>query len=398
MVKKKILLLLAAVFSSSFSFSQLPIKLVDQYIQLKNKLSFTLKIPAGYQISVAAEGLSRPRFFAKSPDGRLFITDMYDRSDNKKGRVLVLENWNETTRQFDKLTTYADNLHNPNQVAFYTITNQSYIYIAETHQLSYYVYHAGDNKPAGAAKVIATFPDYGLSYKYGGWHLTRSISFHADKVYVSVGSSCDACIEKEEIRATIIEMNPADGSNKKIIARGLRNAVGIKWVNNELWATNMGRDNRGPDKPEEQLMKIINGAFYGWPYYFQYKKQIIADPDFKDSIHPPWVKRPPVSQWGIKAHSAPLGFTYFTNFKDSALNNSFITALHGSTSVWRQRGNAVVQMLTNGNYRDIVTGFLQGKTEDKRFGRPCDVLQWDNRSFFISDDKNGVIYYVWKEK
>ena len=45
----------------------------------------------------------------------------------------------------------------------------------------------------------------------------------------------------------------------------------------------------------------------------------------------------------------------------------------------------------------IVTGFLQGKTEDKRYGRPCDVFQWDDHSFFISDDKNGVIYYVWKE-
>lgn len=58
----------------------------------------------------------------------------------------------------------------------------------------------------------------------------------------------------------------------------------------------------------------------------------------------------------------------------------------------------MVQMLPNGQYREIVSGFLQGKTEDKRFGRPCDVLQWDDRSFFISDDKNGVIYYVWKEK
>jgi glucose/arabinose dehydrogenase len=56
-----------------------------------------------------------------------------------------------------------------------------------------------------------------------------------------------------------------------------------------------------------------------------------------------------------------------------------------------------VQMLANSSYREIVTGFLQGTTEDKRYGRPCDVLQWDNRSFFISDDKNGVIYYVWKE-
>ena len=396
MLLQKTVFLFLAFTTSINSFSQQKLRFTEQAILLKNNLSFKLKIPETYKIAVAAEGLQRPRFFAKSPDGRLFVTDMYDRTDNTKGNIYILDNWNDSTKQFEKVITYMEYLRNPNQVAFHQINNQWYIYIAETHQLTYYRYNTGDNKPPGITYTIATFPDYGLSHKYGGWHLTRSIAFNNNKIYVSVGSSCDACVEKEEIRATIIEMD-LDGSNKKYYARGLRNAVGLKFINNQLWVTNMGRDNRGPDKPEEELMKIVPGAFYGWPYYFQYKKQIIADPDFKDSAHRKWVKRPPISKWGIKAHSAPLGFEYFTGFADSLLNNSFITALHGSTSVWRQRGNAVVQMLPNGTYREIVTGFLQGTTEDKRFGRPCDVLQWDNHSFFISDDKNGVIYYVWKK-
>jgi glucose/arabinose dehydrogenase len=385
-------------FYVSASYSQKDLRLTEKAIKLKNGFSFNLKIPAGYKISIACEGLERPRFFAKSPDDKLFITDMHDKNDNSKGKVYILEGWNDSTKKFDKLITYMEGLRNPNQVDFYIKEKQAYIFIAETHQLSYYPYNSGDKKPSGNATVVATFPDYGLSYKYGGWHLTRSIAFSKTKLYVSVGSSCDACIEKEEIRATITEMDPLDGNNKEIIARGVRNAVGLAFVGPELWATNMGRDNQGPDKPEEQLMKIEKKAFYGWPYYYQYKKQIIADPAFKDSSHPAYVKRPPISKWGIKAHSAPLGFDYFRDFEDSLLNNSFITALHGSTSVWRQRGNAVVQMMRNGTYREIVTGFLQGKTESKRFGRPCDVMQWDNHSFFISDDKNGVIYYVWKEK
>lgn len=393
---KKLLCSLFLLIICCSLMAQRPVKFIQQSIQLKNNLSFTLQVPEGYKIAVAAEGLNRPRFFCKSPDGRLFITDMYDRSDNKKGKVLILENWIDSTKRFERRTTYLDNLHNPNQVAFYNTGDQQYIYIAETGKLSYWQYRNGDNKPSSAATFITTFPDYGLSYKYGGWHLTRSLVFHKNKLYVSVGSSCDACIEKEEIRASIVEMDP-DGKNLRYIARGLRNAVGMEWVGDELWATNMGRDNRGPDKPEEQLMKITDGAFYGWPYYFQYKKQIITDPAFKDSVKPAWVKRPPISKWGIKAHSAPLGFTYVSGFSDSLLNNSFITALHGSTSVWRQRGNAVVQMMSNGTYREIVTGFLQGKTEDKRYGRPCDVIQWDDHSFFITDDKNGVIYYLWKE-
>lgn len=236
-----------------FYYSCLPqtsLKLKSQTIHLKNKASFNLKIPDSYKISVATEGLERPRFFTKSPDGRLFITDMHDRSDNKSGRILILENWDDKEKKFQKITTYLDQLHNPNQVAFYTINNVHYLYIAETGKLSYYAYKAGDIKPSSSPTVIADFPDYGLDYKYGGWHLTRSLAFHNNKLYVSVGSSCDACIETEDIRATIIETDP-DGKNQHIYARGVRNAVGIKWINDKLWVTHMGRDNRGPDKPEE---------------------------------------------------------------------------------------------------------------------------------------------------
>ncbi len=392
----RLLFLFPGLTSFFISFGQVRPKLIDQPVTLQNKLSFTLKIPASYKISVAAEGLECPRFFAKSPDGRLFVTDMHDRSDNKKGRVLILDHWNDSAHRFDKTTEFLKDLRNPNQVAFYSRGGQYYIYVAETDKLSYYTYTPGSDQPASVPTVIAHFPDYGLNYKYGGWHLTRSIAFNNGKIYVSIGSSCDACIEKEEIRATILEMNP-DGSQQRIYARGLRNAVGLKWINNELWVTNMGRDNRGPDKPEDLLHTVKPGDFFGWPYYFQYRKQILADEAFKDSVKPVFVMRPPIAPWALKAHSAPLGFSYFTGFNDSLLNNSFIVALHGSTSVWRQRGNAIVQMLPNGQYREIVTGFLQGKTENKRFGRPCDVLQWDHRSFFISDDKNGVIYYVWKQ-
>jgi len=392
-MKYSLLLFLLFAFTA---YSQ-PLKLRDAHITLSKGLQFSLKIPEGYQISVAAEGLKRPRFFAKAPDGRLFITDMWDRSDNKKGRVLILDGWNETEKRFTKVHTYLDKLHNPNQIAFYSAGGKHYLYVAETGKLIYYLFNLGDTIPSSSATIIATFPDYGLSYKYGGWHLTRSLAFHKNKLYVSVGSSCNACVEKEEVRATLIEMNP-DGTNQRNYARGLRNSVAIKWIGAELWATSMGRDGIGPDKPEDLFHTIKPNEYYGWPYYFQYKKAVYTDPEFRDSTKPAYVKKPPAAPWGFKAHSAPLGFEYVTRFTDPLLNNSFLVALHGSTSVWRQRGNAVVQLLPNGAYREVVTGFLQGKTENKRYGRPCDVMQWNDRSLFISDDKNGVIYFLSKEQ
>lgn len=360
-------------------------------IQLASGKSFKLAVPKGFKIGIAAEGLRRLRFLTLSPDKRLFATDMYDRSDNNKGRVLIFEGWDEQSHKFSKVTTYLDGLHNPNQVAFH----KDFIYIAETDKLIRYAYKAGDNQPNGAAQTLATFPAYGLGYKYGGWHLTRSLAFHNDKLYVSVGSSCNACIEKEEVRASVVEMDP-DGKNVKFYARGLRNSVGIKWIGDELWATTMGRDLIGPDKPEDLFVKIKRDGYYGWPFYFQYQNKVYSDDQFKDSIRAPFVKKPEVAFAGFKAHSAPLGFEYFKDFDDPLIKNSVLVCLHGSTSVWRQRGNSVVKVEGGNKYSDIVSGFLVGKTEAGRYGRPCDVLMKDAKSFYFTDDLNGVLYYVWK--
>jgi glucose/arabinose dehydrogenase len=363
-------------------------------VHLAKGLDFTLSIPQAYKLSVATEGLRRLRFLCKSPDGRLFATDMYDLSDNKKGKIYILENWNNETKKFEKTTTFLEGLHNPNQIAFYTYQGFSFIYIAETHQLSFYPYFAGDNKPTGKQTVIAKFPDYGLSYKYGGWHLTRSIAFNNNKLYVSVGSSCNTCIEKEEIRATIMEMN-IDGSNATYFAKGVRNSVDLNWVNNKLYATNMGCDLLPDGKPDDTFLEVKKGKHYGWPYYYQYNLKMYGI----DSLLPIARKlkvAPTAGIGGFKAHSAPLGFDYFKNFNDAQLKNSFLVCLHGSTTISRKAGYSIVKWIKGKQYENVIDGFLQGSTEKERFGRPCDILMNDANSFFFTDDFNGVLYFVYK--
>lgn len=377
--------------ADSIHTARMPVNLKTVAIRPASRDSFFLQIPEGYNISVAAEGLKRLRFLSMSPDGRLFATDMYDRSDNHKGRVLVFENWNDASKRFEKQSAFLEGLHNPNQVAFYP----GYIYVAETGRINRYAYTPGMQQPADSGQVIIKLPDYGLGYKYGGWHLTRSMAFHNDKLYVSIGSSCNACVENEGIRACIVEMDP-DGKNAAYFARGLRNSVAMKWIGGQLWATGMGRDLIGPDKPEDLFQVIEKNGYYGWPYYYQYKQRIYEDEQFKDSSRPAWVTKPPVAFLGFKAHSAPLGFEYFKGFDDPLLQNSILVCLHGSTSVWRQRGNAIVRVGRDNTYTEVVTGFLTGKTESGRHGRPCDILMKDDHSFFFTDDLHGVLYYMWK--
>ena len=49
--------------------------------------------------------------------------------------------------------------------------------------------------------------------------------------------------------------------------RGLRNAVGMAMnpVNQQIWATNNGRDKLGDDSPPETVYALRDGGDYGWP-------------------------------------------------------------------------------------------------------------------------------------
>ena len=212
---------------------KLPLK--PHPISLANGRSYELNLPEGFAITVAAQGLRRVRFMAKSPDARIFVTDMYNLADNKRGVVYILDQFDAASGKFGKVTRYLTGLRNPNSVAFYRDrAGVDWLYIALTHQLVRYKYKAGDNAPGSEPEVLASFPDYGLDYKYGGWHLTRTITIGDNgKVYLSVGSSCNACEEKEAVRASVLEMDP-DGKNQTHFAKGLRNAVGIRWIDGQL--------------------------------------------------------------------------------------------------------------------------------------------------------------------
>jgi glucose/arabinose dehydrogenase len=392
-MKHKILFSLAFLLFFQFNVFAQP-KLVPHKISLKNGKNFNLNLPEEYEIIPAVEGLKRVRFFAKSPDGRIFVTDMFNLTDNSKGAVYILENWNEKTGKFGKVITYLTNLRNPNSAQFYTDENgQDWFYLAETHQLTRRKFTKGETKPTDTRpQVLATFPDYGLSYKYGGWHLTRTIAFSpSGKLYISVGSSCNACEEKEEVRAAIIEMN-ADGTKQRHFAKGLRNAVSIKWIGETLWATNQGSDHLGLTKPDETFYAVKDGADYGWAYCHQANGKIIPDPKIK---RPEGCKNVSASYAYFPARSSAMGFDYFDDAEtDEAIKNSFLVALHGSTNKAIGHGYKIVIMRKGEKLHDFLSGFLQGKIVN---GRPCDVMRLDANSFFFTDDFSGVVYYVRKK-
>lgn len=384
---------LMIIFCSAITFAQTATRLVPRNITLANGKSFTLNLAAGFEIHVAAEGLKRVRFMSKSPDDRIFVTDMFNLTDNKKGAVYILDGFDNDTKRFKKVVPFLTGLRNPNSVAFYTDAGGiQWFYLALTDRLLRYKYQGGSNRPAGKPEVLATFPDYGLAYKYGGWHLTRTIAVGDNgKIYVSVGSSCNACEEKEEVRATIIEMDP-DGKNQRYFARGFRNAVGLKWIDSRLYATNMGADHLGPNRPADTMTSVKNGGNYGWPYCYQSGARIFVDPKLNPRGAKFDCRKAESASVAFPAHSSPLGLEYFDSNWGSFLRDSFLVALHGSTTKSLNKGYKVVRVTAaSGRQEDFLTGFMQNGVVN---GRPADIFKFSEDAFLVTDDRAGVIYYI----
>lgn len=396
MTKALILLLLTSLSQVG---AQTVFKLRPHQISLANGRSFSLNLPEGFEIAVAAQGLKRVRFMAQSPDGRIFVTDMYNLTDNKKGVVYILDDFDRSRLRFKRIIPYLTDLRNPNTVAFYTDENgNDWFYLALTDRLLRYRYVRGEKSPGSTPEILATFPDYGLGYKYGGWHLTRTVLIGSNrKLYVSVGSSCNACEEKEDVRASVLEMDP-DGRNQRHFVRGLRNAVGLRWLNGKVFVTNMGADHLGDNKPADTMYELKDSTNYGWPYCFQSGARVFTDQQFNPRGSKLNCRNVPSAFHAFDAHSSPLGFEFFEASSNKHLGGYFLVALHGSTKKKLNRGYRVTAFSDysrpSSKGEDFITGFQQSGLIN---GRPCDVFRLGDDAFLLTDDRAGVVYYVYRK-
>jgi glucose/arabinose dehydrogenase len=203
-----------------------------------------------------------------------------------------------------------------------------------------------------------------------------------------------------------LEMDP-DGRNQKYFARGLRNAVGIRWSRDRLYATNMGSDHLGDHKPADTMYAIKAGTNYGWPYCYQSGVARLPDMKFNAGGKIMNCRNVPLAFAAFDAHSSPLGFEFFDSLDlgpvpksgyDGPLRDSFLVALHGSTKESLNRGYRVVRLPPGRKASDrpevFIDGFLSG---GKINGRPADLLSFGINGFLLTDDYAGVVYYIYQK-
>jgi glucose/arabinose dehydrogenase len=185
----------------------------------------------------------------------------------------------------------------------------------------------------------------------------------------------------------------ADGSGGRLFSRGLRNAVGLAvnpW-NQQLWATNNGRDNLGDNSPPETIYALRDGANYGWPACHA---GTIIDPDFGQANSCEGVVAPLVK---MQAHSAPLGLAFYPQGAFPAAYHGLFVAFHGSWNRSVPTGYKVVFIPLDatgdvaGPAQDFATGWLH---DGEASGRPVGVTVGPDGALYISDDKAGLVYRI----
>ncbi len=336
-------------------------------------VSAGLRVPAGFRIDTYAAEVPNARSMALGDEGTLFVGT---RSD---GRVFALRD-DDGDQRADRLWTLASGLDMPNGVAF----RRGALYVAESGRILRYeaIESRLDNPPEPL--VVAELQ----AYRHHGW---RYIGFGPDdRLYVAMGAPCNVC-EPEDL-GSLISMR-ADGSERRIYARGVRNSVGFTWhpQTGELWFTDNGRDLLGDDLPPDELNRATgSGQHFGFPYCHGGH---LPDPDY-GSQQACDEFTPPVQRLG--PHVAALGLRFYTGtmFPLKYRNQVFI-AEHGSWNRSSRIGYRISLVRLEGNrarkYEVFASGWLLGGSV---YGRPVDLLQMPDGALLVSDDKAGTIYRI----
>ncbi|WP_076502620.1 PQQ-dependent sugar dehydrogenase [Belliella pelovolcani] len=347
----------------------------NNYIQLE-----TIKLPAGFEISVWAEDVPNARSLALGDNGTVFV-------GNRQGNKVYALQDNNKDGKADKMYTLAEGLRMPNGVAF----KDGHLYVAEVSKIHRFKDIEKNLATPKSEIIFDQFPDKA----HHGW---KFIAFGPDGLlYVPIGTPCNIC-EPEEIYATItrIDVN-ASVIKPEIFAQGVRNTVGFDWhpVTKELWFTDNGRDMMGDDIPDCELNHAPKkGMHFGYPYWHAGD---VKDPEFgnkgkgKDAYTAPAAK--------LGAHTAPLGMRFYTGSQfPSQYKNSIIVAKHGSWNRSKKSGYQLTRVILDNSGKVqkeevFAEGWLDHASQDV-WGRPVDVLQLPDGSILVSDDMANCIYRI----
>ncbi|WP_292966714.1 PQQ-dependent sugar dehydrogenase [Nitrosomonas sp.] len=331
-----------------------------------------IKLPPGFSISVWAK-VPDARTMALGDQGTVFV------GSKAAGNVYAITE-KEGSRQVHII---ASKLKMPTGVAFH----DGALFVSSVNKILRFDHiEVTLDQPAPARIITADYPKE-------TYHAERFMAFGPDgRLYVSIGSSCNACEDNSDHFALISRIQP-DGTGYEIFAKGVRNSEGFDWhpITKELWFTDISREWMGDNLPPDELNHASgSGLHFGYPYC--YGKEV-SDPKLGakrdcNKFTPPAIE--------LNPHVAPMGIRFYNGTMfPTEYHNSIFIAEHGSWNRSRKVGYQIERVQLNANKiikkETFAEGWLQ---ENQAWGRPVDILVMSDGALLVSDDMAGVIYRI----
>ena len=361
-----------------------------------------VKLPAGFKIELYAI-VPDARHMAVAPSTNMLFVG------TRKTKVWAVTDRNGDGTA-DEVKAFAPSLNfkNPNGVCW---TKDGFLIVAEHNRVlnfpaAEFFYEGPDVAVIEVVPQGKLIPVEEESYNHGA--RTCRVDDN-NQLYVTLGQPYNVqpankveLYEKLGIGG-VVRLDAFDGSKREVVARGVRNSVGIEIdpKSKTVWFTDNQTDGMGDDTPPGELNRITKagGEHFGYPYIHGNNVQIAgtsAAPDLKDMKAPAVWTKPQVE---FPAHQAQLGLTFYSGKKFPAkYQGGIFVASHGS---WNRKAasGGLINFVpikadgTAGPSEVFAEGFLDPETGIYR-GRPVDVAPMKDGSLLISDDYAGAIYRV----
>ncbi|MFG0408680.1 PQQ-dependent sugar dehydrogenase [Pseudomonas sp. FYR_11] len=370
----------------------------------------------GLQVNAFASGLDHPRWLYLLPNGDVLVaeTNAPPKPEDAKGlrgwaMKKVMARAGAGVPSANRITLLRDANHDGSaetQVPFIEGLNSPFgmaligedLYVADTDKLLRFHYQSGATHITDKGQVVTALPGGPLNH-----HWTKNVIASPDgkHLYVTVGSNSNVAengMDKEQGRAAIWEVNPANGQHR-LFATGLRNPNGLAWEPNSgsLWTAVNERDEIGSDLVPDYITSVKDGGFYGWPYsyYGQHVDSRVQPPA------PQKVAQALVPDYAVGPHTASLGLAFA---EPGALPAPFQRgALVGQHGSWNRRPHSGYKVIfvpfdrtgkPAGNPVDLLSGFLDEQGQAK--GRPVGVINDGRGAVLVADDVGNVVWRVSK--
>jgi glucose/arabinose dehydrogenase/mono/diheme cytochrome c family protein len=397
-----------------------------------------LTLPQGFCATVFADSIGHPRHLAVAPNGTVYVNTWsgkyYGNDKPPAGGFLVALRDTTGDGRADVIARFGDSVQSGGAGGTGIRIYNNALYAEANDKILRYSLAGGAITPAGRPEVVVQ-----------GLPLTGDHPMHpfgidsSGGLYVDLGSATNACQIKNRIALSpghrpCTELRTRGGiwrydakatgqhfSPRERYASGIRNGEGIAVdaSGRGLYSTQHGRDQlaenwpklytaeQGQNLPAEELLRLEQGADYGWPecYFDSAQAKLVLAPEYGGdggkAVGVCATKQAPVAFF--PAHWAPNDLLFYngTQFPSRYRGGAFIP-FHGS---WNrapgpQGGyNVVFVPFANGKPTGKYVVFADGfaganKDPGQAAHRPSGIGAGLDGALYISDDLHGRIWRV----